>query len=97
MKTKLLKIFLPFVLISFGFVGLYTFFHWLIIIKLDLIQPKEMIVNFGIPIVISGFIVLFYFRRRIKLLKISEKSLDIYTFISWIFFTIPVIIGQFYL
>lgn len=97
MKTKLLAIYLPFVLISFGFVGLYTILHWLIIIKLDLIQPKEMIVNFGIPIVISGLLVLFYFRRRIKLLKISEKSLDFYTFICWIFFTVPVIIGQFYL
>jgi membrane associated rhomboid family serine protease len=97
MKTKLLKIYLPFVIISFGFVGLYTILHWLIIIKLDLIQPKEIIVNFGIPIVISGLLVLFYFRRRIKLLKISEKSLDFYTFISWIIFTIPVIIGQFYL
>ena len=97
MKTKLLKIYLPFVTISFGFVGLYTILHWLIIIKLDLIQPKEMIVNFGIPIVISGLLVLFYFRKRIKLLRISEKSLDFYTFISWIFITIPVIIGQFYL
>jgi len=97
MKTKFLKIYLPFVIISFGFVGLYTILHWLIIIKLDLIQPKEMIVNFGIPIVLSGLFVLFYFRRRIKLLKISEKSLDFYTFMSWIFFTIPVIIGQFYL
>ncbi len=97
MKVKLLKIFLPFVTISFGFVGLYTFLHWLIINKLDLIQPKEMIVNFGIPIAISGLLVLFYFRRRIKLLKISEKSLDVYTYISWIFFTIPVITGQFYL
>lgn len=97
MKTKFLKIYLPFVIISFGFVGLYTILHWLIIIKLDLIQPKEMIVNFGIPIILSGLFVLFYFRRRIKLLKISEKSLDFYTFMSWIFFTIPVIIGQFYL
>jgi len=97
MKTKFLKIYLPFVIISFGFVGLYTILHWLIIIKLDLIQPKEMIVNFGIPIVLSGLFVLFYFLRRIKLLKISEKSLYFYTFMSWIFFTIPVIIGQFYL
>ena len=97
MKTKLLKIYLPFIIISLGFVGLYTLLHWLIIIELDLIQPKEVIVNFGIPIAISGLLVLFYFRRRIKLLKLSEKSIDFYTFISWIFFTIPVIIGQFYI
>jgi membrane associated rhomboid family serine protease len=56
-----------------------------------------MIVNFGIPIVISGLFVLFYFRRKIKLLKLSEKGLDFYTFISWIFFAVPVIIGQSYL
>jgi rhomboid protease GluP len=97
MKTKLIKIYLPFVVISFGFAGLYTILHWLIIIKLDLIQPKEIIVNFGIPIVISGLLVLFHFRKRIKLLKLSEKSLDFYTLISWVFFTIPVIIGQTYL
>lgn len=97
MKTKYLKIYLPFVAFSFGFVGLYTILHWLIIIKLDLIQPTQMIVNFGIPAIISGLFVLFYFRRRIKLLKTGEKSIDFLTYMCWIFLTIPVIIAQFYL
>lgn len=97
MRSKLLKIYLPFVAISFGFVGIYTILHWCIIIKLDLIQPKETIINIGIPFVISGFLVLFHYRKRIKLLKLGEKSIDFFTFISWIFITVPVIIAQFYL
>lgn len=97
MKTKLFKIYFPFIFFSLGFVALYTFLNWLIIIKLDLIQPREAIVNIVLPMVIPGLFVLFYLRRRIKLLELGEKGLDFYTFISWAFFVIPVIIGQIYL
>lgn len=97
MRTKIFKIYLPFVYCSLGFVGPYTFFHWLILIKLELFNPKEIIINFGIPIAISAIITIFYFRKRIKLLKLKDKGHDFYTFACWIFLTIPVIIGQFYL
>ncbi len=97
MKTKLFKIYFPFVLIVFGFVELYAFLYWLIVLKLDLIQPIDGVANFGVPLVISALIVFFFYRRRIKLLKISDKRVDFYTFISLVFFAIPVIAGQGYL
>lgn len=96
MRTKLFKIYIPFVIASLGFVGLYTFFHWLIIIKLELIQPKEFIINFVLPFIVSGIFVIFYFRKRIKLLEIREKAWDAYTYICWILLFGPVIIGQVY-
>jgi len=97
MRTKLLKIYIPFVIVSLGFVGLYTFLNWLIIIKLELFQPKELIVNFVLPFIISGIFVLFYFRKRIKLLGTRENAWDGYTFICWILLFGPVIIGQYYI
>ncbi len=97
MKTKLVKIFIPFLSFSLGFLVLYTFLHWLIILKLDFFRPKEMIVNFITPIIISGIIVLFVFRKKIKLLELSDKTRDFYSVFCGIFLIIPVVIGQFYL
>jgi rhomboid protease GluP len=97
MRIKILKIYLPFLIFSLGFFGLYTFLHWLIIIKLDLFHPKEMIVNFLIPVLITIIAVLFYFQKRIDLLKLGPRGDRLYIFFCMISFFIPVIIGQEYL
>ena len=97
MNIKIKFIFLPFISYSFSFIALYTSLHWLLLIKLELFHPTEILCNYGIPLLISGIIVLLDLRKRIKLLAINSKSVDFYSFVCWAFLAIPVIISQFYL
>lgn len=96
-KTKLMKVYLPFISVSLAFTVLYTFLHWLLIIKLQLFQPTEMIVNIIAPFVVSALIVYFYFKKKIKILKLKKKTSEFYSMMCWLFFVLPVIAGQFYL
>ncbi len=96
MRQKLLKIYLPFLAVSIGFIGLYTFLNWLLIIRLELFQLKDGIVQFALPAIISIVFVLFVLRKRIKLFKIAPNGHDFYCFLCGLFLFTPVIIAQTY-
>lgn len=96
-KTKLTKVYLPFVFVSLTFTALYTFLHWLLIIKLELFQPTEMIVNIIAPVAVSALIMYLYFKKKIKILKLKKRASDFYSMMCWLFLTLPAIFGQFYL
>lgn len=99
--TKKLKlVFLPFILIVIGFVGVYTFLNWLLIIKLQLIDVKEDLINFWIPFGLPFIPVYFLLRPRLELLVFKAKGERDNTFpimITWFTISIATIIAQLYL
>ena len=100
MKDKINLLFLPFILTLLALTIVYTFLHWLIFIQLDLFPLKEIITNFGIPIVLTGLAAWFILRPRFKILNLEKKNgnlRDFYSFIMWIILSIPLIIAQEYI
>lgn len=97
MTERLRKLYLPFLVLSVGYLVGYTFLNWLIIYNLQLIEPKEELVNIWVPMGLSGLLILFFMRSRIKALKIGEKAKEFLGFIFWLLLTAPVIFGQFYI
>lgn len=100
MKDKINLLFKPFVLTLFVLTVGYTFLHWILFIELDLFQLKEIITNFGIPIVLTGLVAWFLLRPRFKILNLEAKRgnwRDFYSFIMWIALTIPLIVAQEYI
>jgi membrane associated rhomboid family serine protease len=98
---KLKILFIPFLIISFGFCIIYTLLNWLLLTKLQLFSVKEIIVEFGIPFVFPAIPILFYLRQRLKILNLERsngKSLnDFYIFILWFAIAVPTLIAQSYL
>ncbi len=96
MIEKLRKLYIPFLILSVGYLVGYTFLNWLIIYNLQLFEPKEELVNIWVPMGLSGLLVILFMRSRIKALKIGEKAREFWGFIFWLLLTAPVIFGQFY-
>ena len=59
MKDKLRLIYIPFLIIGMSFIGIYTLLNWLLFIKLELFSLREVIKNFGLPILYLGYPFLF--------------------------------------
>ncbi|KUJ59849.1 hypothetical protein AR687_21095 [Flavobacteriaceae bacterium CRH] len=98
---KINILFIPFLIISIGFCAIYTFLNWLLLIKLQLFSVKEIIVEFGIPIVLPLIPILFFFRPRLKILRLKKSQRgtynDFYLFILWFAIAGPTLIAQDYL
>ena len=86
LSKKLKLIYLPILLTAVGYCVLYTFLHWLLFIKLHLFSVKEIYINFIIPFTIIWIPILFYLKRRIKLLDIKKKGDRVFgfLFIIWV-------------
>jgi rhomboid protease GluP len=101
MKTKKLKlIYLPIILTFLGFCGLYTYIHWLFLIKLELFSMTDTTVNFLLPLLLSAVPVFFVFRPRIKLLNLNTKKRcwrNFYLFVLWFALCVTTMIAQEYL
>lgn len=100
MKDKINLLFKPFILTLLGLTVGYTFLHWILFIELDLFQLKEIIINFGIPVVLTGLATWFLLRPRCKILNLEEKHVkwrDFYSFIMWIALSVPLIVAQEYI
>lgn len=97
MKEKLTKIILPFILISTGFLLTYSLFYWLIFIRLNLFDLNDNIFSFYVPIGISAVLIWFYFRKKLRLLDVTDKYRQFTLFIFWILLTAPILTFQFYL
>ncbi len=103
-KSVLLRkfrlIFIPFFLTAVGFLILYTFLHWLLIIKWQLFNISEDIVDMWCPIVLPYIATFTWLRKRIKLLQLKRKRGDS-TFGLQLFAALaiaaPVVIAQKYL
>jgi hypothetical protein len=81
MKDKILKIkliYIPFLLLSLGFIAIYTFLHWSLILKLQLFEIDEDLINYLIPFIVVWIPFVVIFKKRIKLLNLrwSKQGLD---------------------
>jgi rhomboid protease GluP len=100
MKDKITIIFIPTILTLLGLLVVYTFFHWILFIKLELFGLKEIVTNFGIPITLTGLAAWILLRPRFKILALEAKKgnwKDFYSSILWIVLTVPLIIAQEYI
>ena len=101
MKDKLNIIFIPFLLTLIGLTVGYTLLHWLLFIKLNLFSLKEGVINFAIPIILTGLITWFYLSPKLKILNLKSKHGKdwpfFYSIIAWFVLTIPLVIAQAYI
>lgn len=100
MTDRIKLLFVPFLLTLSSLIIGYTFLHWLLFIELEIFPIKEIITNFGIPIVLTGLAAWFILRPRFKILDLEAKRgnwRDFFSFILWIALTVPLIISQEYI
>lgn len=100
MKDKITLLYKQFLLALIGLIIGYTFLHWIIFIQFELFQLKQILTNFGIPILVTGVTAWFLLRPGLKVLNLKSKRgnlMDFYSFILWIILTIPLIIAQEYM
>lgn len=97
MKEKLLKIIIPFAVVSTSLLLTYSTFYWLIFIQLKLIDINEEIFSFFVPFGIATCLTWFYLRKKLRLLKLSDRYRDFVLFVSWISLSGPILFFLFYL
>lgn len=101
LRKKIRLIYLPFLIMTCGFVIIYTFLNWVLTVKTSILSLNEDITNFFIPAAFSFIAVLIWLRPRIKLLKFNTEGrrdpVSLYIFIAVIAITIPTIIAQNYM
>jgi len=99
-KTKLLKIYIPFLIVAIGSIMFYYGFRWLFDIKLGILPLKEDVLNIWIPIVLPWIPIYFWLRRRIRIVNLRGKNGDGYFFVQLLMcmvIVIPMVISQKYL
>lgn len=101
LTEKLRLIFLPFLIIAISIMGGYTLLNWLIIIKFQLFQVKDIIINFIIPFILPWIPILIWLRPRINFLNLKTKNGGnlpfLYQLIAAFAIVAPTIIAQEYL
>lgn len=101
LTEKLRLIFLPFLIIAISIIGGYTLLNWLIIIKFQLFQVKDIIINFIIPFILPWIPILIWLRPRINFLNLKTKNGGnlpfLYQLIAAFAIVAPTIIAQEYL
>lgn len=97
MKEKLKIIVVPFILISIGFLMIYSSFYWFVFIRLKLVDLNDDIFGLYVPICISTVLIWFFFRKRLQLLDMTAKHREFTLIVSWVLLVTPVITFLFYL
>ncbi|MBD0255211.1 MAG: rhomboid family intramembrane serine protease, partial [Cytophagales bacterium] len=103
MRALLLKlrlIFLPFLLTGAGFAAVYTFLHWLLVIRLALFPVQEEIPQFWLPAILPWIPILLWLRPRINLLTFKgdhDRMATLYQVVAWGAVGVPALIAQVYL
>ena len=67
-------IFIPFLLTTCVFLVLYTFLHWLLSTKWQILHVKEDYLDFWIPFILPWIAVLTWLRKRICLLQLKRAN-----------------------
>lgn len=97
MKIKLLKVYLPFVYMSLCFTAIYAFIYWLAVINLDIFRPNGLMAHLIVPLAISFLVVLFYYKHKLRLLKLDKRAFSFYIMMVCILLAIPLFKGLPYL
>jgi len=94
---KIRIIYVPFLLISAGFVVVYSFLNWILIIS-GVLSINEELVNFWLPLVLPWLPVVIWLRPRIRVFKFSKStSLFGFELVAVLVTAIPTMIAQSYL
>jgi rhomboid protease GluP len=72
--TKIKLLFLPFIILCFGFAAGYIFLYWLLFIHWSVLSLKEDVVQFWIPLVFCFILVLLFLRPRVLLFKLDKNN-----------------------
>ncbi len=100
-KTKFRLIFVPFLVVIFSTVGIYTFLNWLVIARLHLFTIDEEIPNIFIPIVLAWIPLIIWVRPRLKLLDYtygkSKSPIGGRVYVGGITLLAPLIVAQLYM
>ena len=74
MKQKINRIFIPSLLLAAGFVIVYTFLHWLLLIKLKLFEVDEDWIHFWIPFIAATILSFIFIKPRLRILAKRKKG-----------------------
>ncbi len=99
-QAKIKLIFFPCVILSTGFVLVYTFLNWLLIIKLNLFSLNDNVIEFFIPLVLVITLVIIFLNPRIKLLEFYKGNGNypfLYNMVAVLVVLIPTICAQTYI
>jgi membrane associated rhomboid family serine protease len=99
LNSRIRTLILPSLLILPGLTVVYSFLNWLLLLRLHLFEVKDDIVQFGIPIVLTGLVTWFWLRPRLTILRLDTKQgshkNDLYCLAFWIMCMVPLIMAQF--
>jgi rhomboid protease GluP len=104
-NKKIRLIFIPFLIISIGTIGVYTFLHWIVSIKTHVINIDDYILDYIVAAVVPGIPIIIWLRPRIKLLDVTAyvktarggDPLTNYIMFAWFAIAFPIVITQLYL
>lgn len=98
--TKLKAVFIPFLLTFVGLMIGYTFFHWLLFIRLSFFPLKPLLTDLAFPITLTGLLIGCFLHPKLKVLNLESKhgsSRHFYSYIAWLLLAVPLVILQHYM
>lgn len=96
-QHKFRQIIFPFLCFSLVGTCLYALIYWLLVTKFDLFHPKEIYTTFLFPIIIGLLVGILYFRKRIVVLRYTERWHDFITAICIIMLIVPLMLAPSYI
>jgi rhomboid protease GluP len=97
--VKFRILYVPYLILSGGFILVYTGLRWWLDIELDILGLKREALNFWLPAIVAFTLSYLVFKNRLKILKLETKRNDYYFFYQLILvasLVIPTIIAQNY-
>jgi rhomboid protease GluP len=87
--VKIRLLFVPYLVISLSFIIVYTFLHWLLVVKLNLFSLKEIVLTLFLPMILPWIPVTIWMWPRIKLFafKDADRRVFFYAFVAAAFIT----------
>ena len=99
-SIKIRYVYIRYLLISIGFILLYSTARWYFDYKLGIVHLKEDLLNFWLPFILPLLPITIWLRREVRILNIRGKSDNgyfLYQFIAAITIFVPTLIAQEYI
>jgi len=100
LKSRLNRLFLPFIITGLSSLAVYSILHWTLIIKLQLVAVDDDVVAIWLPLSLSFIAAILLFPRRMRILSLNSRKvrlLDLYIGLLTLCIAVPTIIFQYYL
>lgn len=93
--NKILRaVFLPVLIGSLVTITAYTSLNYFLVIKYEVIEPKEMLLNFWIPFGLAFLFAYLFVRPRVNFLVAQENTREGITVVGAVLLLVPLIIAQ---